>query len=352
MIRALTFCLALFAAPLLGAGCATAQNAPAPIAADNTALSAQLEAPGPHQVETLRGVWRDGARKRDVAYLIRYPVNATGRRAIVIFSHGLGGTENGAIYYSNHLASHGFVVVHVRHPGSDASIWGGQRPTPGALNPEALRRIVADPRVSVERFRDIPFAIQSLKQLDAAAGPLLGRLALDRIGMSGHSFGAATTQAAAGQLYPGGFSFRADSVRAFLAMSPSGARNGDHARAFSKVDRPFMFMTGTEDSFGVGQGGPEAVLASRRAPFDAIKGPPTYFLNLVGADHFVFSGREEMGVSTEKDQRDHAIIRAAATAFFSAYLLDDSGAKTWLDEGGVKRYIGADALLEQRNRTP
>lgn len=341
MLRAVAFGLALLAA----ASCAAAQ---APSGAAGASATATFEAPGAYSVETIRGVWRDAARDRDVPYLVRYPANAQGRRAIVLFSHGLGGTENGAAYFGKHLASHGFIVAHLRHQGSDAAIWGGERPNLSALDPQSLRRVVADPRVTIERFRDIPFAVTSLADLDRAPGPLQGRLALDRIGMSGHSFGAVTTQAAAGQAFNGRPSFRADGVRAFLAMSPSGPRTGDAATAFNAIDRPFMFMTGTQDSFGVGQGGPEAVLAGRRAPFDAIRGPPTYLITLEGADHFVFSGREETGARRPDDARDQAIIVAAATAFFSAYLLDDANARAWLDTYGLTAYAGADARIEMR----
>ena len=34
-------------------------------------------------------------------------------------SHGLGGSHEGYAYLGRHLASHGYVVVHVTHLGSD-----------------------------------------------------------------------------------------------------------------------------------------------------------------------------------------------------------------------------------------
>ena len=61
-------------------------------------------------------------------YLIRYPAGVTGAVPVVVFSHGLGGSRRGAVYYAEHLASHGYVVVMVQHPGSDASIWRTIRP--------------------------------------------------------------------------------------------------------------------------------------------------------------------------------------------------------------------------------
>lgn len=332
-------------------GCASAR-AEAPLVATpaiaQAAPTTDYARPGRYSVEIREGVWRDRARDRDVAYLIRYPEGLEAPAPIVIFSHGLGGSERGAVYYSEHLASHGFAVVHVRHPGSDAAVWGGQRPTPGSIDVARLRQAVADPRVSVERFRDIPFAIESLRALNQEAGALQGKLDLSRIGMSGHSFGAVTTQVAAGQMFQGRFSFPAPGVSAFLAMSPSGSRDGDNDRAFANVRAPFLFFTGTEDSFGLNSGDPGQVLASRRAPFDAIDGAPTYLVTLVGGDHFVFSGRQEMGQNQPRDARYHDIIRAASVAFFSAMLRDDGAARAWLDGRGLTSFAGDDATIERR----
>jgi len=337
--------LAAFCALVSLAACA-AQTAVARGLAAASPVVQDYARPGPHAVLIATGTWRDAARNRDVPYLIRYPADVMSA-PVVVFSHGLGGTERGAAYYSDHLASQGFAVAHVRHLGSDASIWGGVRPTPGAIDLGKLRAAVADPRVSVDRFLDIPFALTALGQLNDA-GPMKGRFDLKRVGVSGHSFGAVTTQVAAGQVFQGGIGFPALGVRAFLAMSPSGARDGDDARAFARVTAPFMFMTGTEDSFGVGNQSPAEVLASRRRPFETVSGPPTYLATLTGGDHFVFSGRQEMGQPKPSDSRHQAIVNAAALAFFRAYLMDDAAARAWLDRGELAAFAGADARVERK----
>jgi predicted dienelactone hydrolase len=318
------------------------------LCAEAPAQTPDYAAAGPHPVATMTGLWRDSGRNRDVPYLIRYPAGAAAPLPIVIFSHGLGGTERGAVYYSQHLASHGFAVVHVRHAGSDAAVWGGVRPKPETIDHAALRRAVSNPMVAVDRFRDIPFTLDALRALNGADSDLKGKLDLAHVGMSGHSFGALTTQAAAGMSFGRGGSIPAPGVKAFLAMSPSGARNGDNAGAFARVSGPFMFMSGDEDTFGV-DGRPAAeVLASRRAPFDALKRGPAYFLNLKGGDHMVFSGRQEMGATRPSDARHHALISAGALAFFRTYLMNDAAARMWLDGGGLAAFAGADATLEQK----
>ena len=50
---------------------------------------------------------------------IYYPVDLSEPAPAVIVSHGLGGSREGYAYLGRHLASHGYVVVHVTHLGSD-----------------------------------------------------------------------------------------------------------------------------------------------------------------------------------------------------------------------------------------
>lgn len=327
--------------------------APVPAAAAATAAApAAWSQAGPYRVAQVEGEWRDARRDRSVPYLIRYPDGATGPVPVVIFSHGLGGSRRGAAYYGEHLASHGYVVVMVQHPGSDVSVWNGVRPDPGNVDQGLLARAIADPRVTLNRFFDIPFALDQLTLMNAADGPLKGRMDLTRIGMSGHSFGAVTTQAMAGQVYPGGRSLPEPRFTAFLAMSPSAARDGDNAAAFGSITRPFLSLTGTEDSFTVGAGQtPAEVVAGRQQPFAHMSGPDMLVL-LTGGDHMVFSGRQEVGAPARpNDARHRQIILAAALAWWDAWLKDDPTALAYLHDGGLAAFAGPDAAVRWRGPT-
>ena len=328
---------------LVLSGPTTAAPAPAPAAA-----AAWSEA-GPYKVALLYGEWRDARRDRIVPYLIRYPEGATGPVPVIIFSHGLGGGRAGAAYYANHLASHGYVVVNVQHPGSDVSIWNGIRPDLGNVDQAALARVTADPMVTINRFLDIPFALDQLTAMNAADGPLKGRMDLARIGMSGHSFGAVTTQAMAGQIYPNGRSLPEPRFKAFLAMSPSPSRDGNNDRAFGGLSRPFLSLTGTEDSFTIrsDESGAE-VVAGRQQPFAHLGGPSMLVL-LTGGDHMVFSGRQEVGGAPRPhDARHREIILAASLAWWDAWLKDDPQALAFLQDGGMAGFAGADATVGWR----
>ena len=81
-----------------------------------------------------------GEALRDAA-----PDPAGGPYPLVIFSHGLGGLRLQSLFYTEHLASYGFVVIAVDHPGStlDADGRGADAADIGAGDDEQLRHAPA-----------------------------------------------------------------------------------------------------------------------------------------------------------------------------------------------------------------
>ncbi|MFU8816707.1 MAG: alpha/beta hydrolase family protein, partial [Pseudomonadales bacterium] len=78
---------------------------------------------GPHAVVVLLGVWKDASRNdREVSWKLYLPRSADEPLPVVVWSHGLGGSRNGAEYLGRHLASHGFAAFHIQHPGSDRAV--------------------------------------------------------------------------------------------------------------------------------------------------------------------------------------------------------------------------------------
>lgn len=309
-----------------------------------TAMPGPWGVAGPFTVETLTGVWTDGARSRAVPWLLRLPASPAPPAPVVVYSHGLGGSREGGARMSAHLASHGYAVVHIQHAGSDTGIWGGVRPQIDRVDRAALARSAGDPRVVIARFGDVPFAVQQIRAM--ARETLSGRLDTERMAMSGHSFGAITTQAAAGQLFPGGASMPADGFSAFIAMSPSGDRAGNDQAAFAKITKPFMCLTGTEDSFALNAAVTSA--ADRLRVYAALpKQVPAVQLVLAGGDHFVFDGRILTGGPRPGDARHQAIIDAGVHAFLDAMLREDPAARAFL-RGGLAAAAGPDARVDWR----
>jgi predicted dienelactone hydrolase len=270
----------------------------------------------------------DAARNRDIPIRVYLPAETT-PEPVVLFSHGLGGNREGSKFLGEHWAAHGYVAVFVQHPGSDDSIWKD--------NPQEWRAEM-NRAASVENFQlrvaDVPAVLDQLAVWNAdKTHPLVGRMNLKKIGMSGHSFGAVTTEAVSGERFPAvGQQFTDGRITAAIAFSPSSPVAGSAAKAFGSVKIPWLLMTGTKDVAPIGH----ADVASRRAVYANLKGAPKYELVLNGAEHSVFTDRALPGDQAPRNPNHHRVILALSTAFWDAYLKDDAAARAWLDGGGPR----------------
>lgn len=321
---------------------------PATASAPSSTPAAEYKAKaGPHHVATAEATWRDAARKRDVPIRLYAPLadSAPGRLPAVVISHGLGGSRRGYAYIARHLAGHGYVCVVPTHVGADTEILLG-----GAA--DGMRRAVTDPNNRILRPQDVSFVIDRLTAADQDQPLVKGRVDGDRIGVAGHSFGAYTALAVAGQTtdLPGqdARSFRDARVKASLAMSPQAPGVfGLTRRSWTDIHIPVMLMTGTLDMGMAGM-----TPAQRRFAFDHMPPGDKYFLLIEGARHMAFSDNlvSPAGLLTpiQRDSRHHAWILQCATAFFDAYLGGQVGAKTWLQERRIAAVSAGQAALDIR----
>ncbi len=105
---------------------------------------------------------------------------------LIVFSHGMGGFRIQSTFYTEHLASYGFVVVAADHPGSTLFDLAGSSAAEGVLQSFALR--------PWEVLRQIEF----VESLNAGDERFAGMVDIDNIVVTGHSFGGYTTIAAGG----------------------------------------------------------------------------------------------------------------------------------------------------------
>jgi predicted dienelactone hydrolase len=280
----------------------------------------------------------DKQRQRNILLRVYMP-DLNSAAPVVLFSHGLGGSRDGSTFLGKHWALRGYVAVFLQHPGSDDSVW--KQAAPGdRMN--AMRKAI-----NLENFmlraRDVPAVLDQLERWNTQTGHLLYRkLDMARTGMSGHSFGAVTTQAVSGQMVARGMiSLTEPRIKAAIVLSPSSpAQAREPSQAFGNVRIPWMLMTGTRDIAVLGA----AEMKLRLAVFPALPAGGKYELVLYDAEHSVFTDRPLPGETAQRNPNHHRAILALSTAFWDAWLRADGAARAWLDGDGPLR------ILERQDR--
>lgn len=278
--------------------------------------------------------WHDPARGRDLPLRVRWPDGAA-PCALVVHSHGLGGSREGGDAFGQAWRDAGLAVMHVQHPGSDTdTLRGGVASLRGAANASQLVARVADMRFVLDEL------LRRARQPDAP----WARVRPDAIGASGHSFGAQTVLALAGKSYPRRGPVLAEPrYAAFLALSPAPGRGDARspgAPPFAALRRPLLLLTGSLDGDPLGQSfGPE----DRAHVYDSLPAGRDLraLLWLDGADHMTFGGnaarrmpargrasRDARAVALEDIH--HALISRITIQWWRGRLQGDAGARAAL----------------------
>jgi len=252
---------------------------------------------------------------------------------VILFSHGLGGSRRTSQYLGRHWAARGYAVVCPQHGGSDEAVW---QAVPPEQRGAALAR-AASPENARRRIEDVHAVLDQLDQWTQAEEHVLaGQLDLTCVGISGHSFGALTSQAIGGQSHPQVAEVDRElcdaRICAAIAMSPSPPP-GDLQTAFGSVKIPWLLMTGSKDHAPIGYMTP----ALRRDVFNHL--PPTvdrYELTLGGGHHFAFTDNKLPATAPPRHANHHPTILRVSTAFWDAHLRQDRAAQHWLQGQPVR----------------
>lgn len=289
---------------------------------------------------------RDGTR---LDLRLHYPANGTAL-PVVVFSHGLGGSKEGYAFLGQHWAAHGYVSIHLTHPGSDTA-----KARAGGL--AAMRAAMIDPAILAGRPQQVAAVIDALPAIALAVPGLTGRVDGGRVAVAGHSYGAYTTLAVAGLRIdlPGGpNSTWADArPRAFIALSPQGTSPGMDREAWSAIARPVLVMTGSADGQSplLARGDVRHDGAWREEAFTFMPAGGKHLVFLTDATHSTFSGGAGAALvrAPAPDSRHLDCIRAATLAMLDAHLRDDAAARRWLDDGAAVAEWGA-AMVRVANK--
>lgn len=295
----------------------------------------------PQRVVILRDTLVDASRdSRPVKIKVYHPAAHQGAKLPVIFwSHGLGGSVDGASFLSRYIAAHGYVIVHIQHLGTDSSLWEGK---PG--HPWDVIRNTHIPRsATLARFADVPFVLDHLESWMEKHPALAATADMTNIGMSGHSFGAMTTQVMCGMMFPDESgklrSFKQDIFKSGILYSMVPIQHvalDDPRDIYGSIDRTLFFMTGTDDDSPI-EGWD---YQQRLVVYDYAGGPEKHLLVLKDGDHMVYNGsRGQLGENPNRELHEE-VIKMSALAYWEAALKDNKAARAWLTAGRYATYLG------------
>lgn len=145
--------------------------------------------PGNSQVQVMKLNLNDQQRRREIPVDIYWSTDASPAKPIIVFSHGLGSVRIDMRYLAEHLASHGYVVAALEHPGSN------ETHVRQALQ---LKAPLLEAEEFLNRPKDISFVLDQLQNLNRSEGQLQGKLATDRVLLVGYSLGGSTVLSLAG----------------------------------------------------------------------------------------------------------------------------------------------------------
>ncbi len=367
----------LVSAALLAAGCSS-DGADEGASSDDVSTTtteaapaddlAPPDAPGPFAVGRTTIEFEDASRERPLVADVWYPadagiagepsiyqflpgiefaaesaladvaVSADGPFPLVVYSHGSGGLRYVASFYTELLASHGFVVASVDHVGNTAvdTIAGAEPPRE---------------QIAHDRVLDVDVLIDQMLERSAATdGPFAGTVDPERIGVTGHSFGAFTALASAGGFANELGAIPADErVDAIVAMAPASRLNSDEE--LESIDVPTLLVSGTLDET-------TPIDPQTERPWDLIPGRPLWRVDITDAGHQSFTdvcryqellptfadvppvlidavaeyASEGCGEGYAPIAEAHRLINRSTVAFLLAYVAGEGGYEAFLAE--------------------
>ena len=267
---------------------------------------------------------QDQKRKREIPLKIYLP-DQTQSAPVILFSHGLGGSRDGCSYLGTHWSKRGYAVVFLQHAGSDEGVWKG------VAFRERLKALKAATTMqnTLDRFRDVTAVLDQLESWNTdAKHQFHKKFDMQQVGMSGHSYGAVTTQGVSGQTARLiGKRFTDPRIKAAVMFSPSYRGKSDAAQSFGQVSIPWMLLTGTKDTSPIN----DTSVEDRRKVYGGLPDSiDKYELVLFDAQHSAFADGKARRGRTRRNPEHHPRILAVTTAFWDTYLRQNQDASKWL----------------------
>jgi predicted dienelactone hydrolase len=263
---------------------------------------------------------------------------------LVIISHGIASDRYAFVYLAEHLASYGFAVAVLEHPGSNAE--RVQQYFVGLASPP-------DAREFIDRPLDIKFLLDQLQRIQKSDAALPGKLNFQQVGVIGHSFGGYTALSLAGakinfdqlrqeckpnntssfnlslilqcqatELSPADYQLADDRIKAILTINPIGSTLFGQ-RELSKIPIPVMLVAASQDIFA-------PPVFEQIRPFTWLTQPTKHLALIENATHFSAIAEPTpeneilpvpAGLLGPNRSPVYAYLKALSVAFLETYLL-------------------------------
>lgn len=259
-------------------------------------------------IEEVSFDWLDQSRDRVVPALLFKPAQQKKAKALIVFSHGLGGSKERYSYLGQYWASQGYASLHVQHDGSDRKVWRGNR----LLLPFRLMD-AADETEALARVQDVKFALDQILASDYAAD-----FDNQNIMMAGHSYGANTSMLLSGaQVEQDGqlISLKDNRIKAAILISAPPFYNDQPLdQVLAQVTIPTLHITTTEDEIKVP--GYYSSPADRFELYYAMASSYKVLAVFSSGSHNIFSGWRRSEDTAPQQQ----VIKAATQALSCAFI--------------------------------
>ncbi|WP_414546407.1 alpha/beta hydrolase [Nostoc sp. CCY0012] len=332
-----------------------------------------LRSPGEFSWKRLEFTFNDRSRDRTFPTDIYLPeANSTTSQEslsspfpLIVISHGVASDRSTLAYLAEHLASYGFAVAVLEHPGSNAE--RVQRYLTGLAGPLEAEEFI-------DRPLDITFLLDELEIMTKTNPLLLGKLNLQQVGAIGHSFGGYTVLTLAGakinfeqlqqDCLPSNSTFNLslflqcqvtelnapndqlqdDRIKAVLAINPlTSSIFGE--TGMSQIQIPVMLVGSSQDIA-------TPILSEQVRPFTWLTNPNKYLALIENATHFSViaeptSENDVLPIPAALLGPDRApaydYVRSLSVAFWKTHLLNRPEYRSYLQPSYAK-YISQDSL--------
>jgi hypothetical protein len=302
------------------------------------------------------------AYTRTIPILVRFPQGTTGRRPLILWSHGGGMLPDGKYHnaeWGDLLVRAGYIVVtmsHMPRTVPELSMLYTEFGLPLPIDPVASE--VGEFAANIDRPRDAIAVLNALTNLEQTFPQLAGRVDFDRIGVAGWSRGsytARTTACATINLAPSlpRYSFRDTtrstntplrvSLKAVLANSPQGPGrlsfydNGGGDNSWANCTLPDLTQTASGDAT-------DTPPANRVMPFPLMPGGNKHMMFI--ADQL--ATHESFGLVNPIAKQFDPWIGSTALAFLDGYVKGLAPARAYLSTANLNVVSSTKAALSAR----